>query len=148
MDAAGFLGTGATFGSDVNLVVQLLMGLILILGMILARRGLYRAHALCQGSVVLLNLVLIALIMLPPFARDVVPALPRRLNQAYYLLPTLHALLGTVAQLLGLYIVIRAGTNWLPERLRFQNYKLWMRTTLVLWWSVIILGIATYWAWL
>jgi uncharacterized membrane protein YozB (DUF420 family) len=57
-------------------------------------------------------------------------------------------LLGTIAQLLGLYIVIRAGTNWLPKRLRFKNYKLWMRTTLVLWWSVIILGIATYWAWL
>ena len=148
MDAAGFLGTGATLGSDVNLVVQLLMGFALVLGMILARRGLFRAHAVCQTSVVLLNVVFIASIMLPPFARDVVPALPWRLNQAYYLLPTLHALLGTIAQLLGIYIVIRAGTNWLPEGLRFQNYKAWMRTTLILWWSVIILGIATYWAWL
>ncbi len=148
MDAAGFLGTGARLGSDVNLVVQLLMGFALVLGMILARRGLFRAHALCQTSVVLLNLLLIASIMLPPFASDIVPGLPRRLDQAYYLLPTLHALLGTIAQLLGLYIVIRAGTNWLPEKLRFQNYKAWMRTTLVLWWSVIVLGIATYWAWL
>jgi uncharacterized membrane protein YozB (DUF420 family) len=148
VDAAGFLGTGATLGSDVNLVVQLLMGFALVLGMILARRGLFRAHAVCQTSVVLLNVVFIASIMLPPFARDVVPALPWRLNQAYYLLPTLHALLGTIAQLLGIYIVIRAGTNWLPEGLRFQNYKAWMRTTLILWWSVIILGIATYWAWL
>jgi uncharacterized membrane protein YozB (DUF420 family) len=148
VDAAGFLGTGATLGSDVNLVVQLLMGFALVLGMILARRGLFRAHALCQTSVVLLNLLLIASIMLPPFARDIVPGLPRRLDQAYYLLPTLHALFGTIAQLLGLYILIRAGTNWLPESLCFKNYKLWMRTTLVLWWSVIIIGIATYWAWL
>ena len=148
MDAAGFLGTGARLGSDVNLVVQLLMGFALVLGMFLARGGRYRAHAFCQTSVVLLNLLLIALIMLPPFARDIVPGLPRRLDQAYYLLPTLHALLGTIAQLLGLYIVIRAGTNLLPEKLRFQNYKAWMRTTLVLWWSVIIIGIATYWAWL
>jgi uncharacterized membrane protein YozB (DUF420 family) len=146
--AAGFLGTGATLGSDVNLIVQILMGLVLVLGMILARRKLFRAHALCQTSVVLLNLLLIALIMLPPFASDIVPGLPRRLDQAYYLLPTLHALFGTIAQLLGLYIVIRAGTNWLPEKLRFQNYKAWMRTTLALWWSVILLGIATYWAWL
>jgi len=148
VDAAGFLGTGARLGSDVNLVVQLLMGFALVLGMFLARGGRYRAHAFCQTSVVLLNLLLIALIMLPPFARDIVPGLPRRLDQAYYLLPTLHALLGTIAQLLGLYIVIRAGTNLLPEKLRFQNYKAWMRTTLVLWWSVIIIGIATYWAWL
>lgn len=148
MDAAGFLGAGARLGSDVNLVVQILMGFALVLGMILARRGLYRAHAVCQTSVVLLNLLLIALIMLPPFARDIVPGLPRRLDQAYYLLPTLHALLGTIAQLLGLYIVIRAGTNLLPERLCFRNYKLWMRTTLVLWWSVIVLGIVTYYVWL
>ena len=148
MDAAGFLGTGASFGSDLNLVVQLLMGLVLVLGMILARRKLFRAHAVCQGSVVLLNLILIALIMLPPFARDIVPGLPRRLDQAYYFLPTLHAVLGAAAELLGLYILVRAGTKWLPERLCFRNYKLWMRTTLVLWWSVILLGIATYYVWL
>ena len=148
MDAAGFLGTGARLGSDVNLVVQLLMGLVLVLGTILARRRLYRAHAICQGSVVLLNLILIALIMLPPFARDIVPGLPGRLSQPYYLLPTLHATLGGVTQLLGLYIILRAGTDWLPESLRFQNYKLWMRTTLALWWCVILLGIATYYVWL
>ncbi len=148
MDAAGFLGTGATFGSDVNLVVQFLMGAALVLGTILARGGRYRAHAVCQTSVVLLNLVFIASIMLPPFARDVVPALPRRLGQTYYLLPALHATLGTGAEILGLYIVIRAGTNWLPEKLRFQNYKAWMRTALALWWSVIFLGLATYYVWL
>jgi uncharacterized membrane protein YozB (DUF420 family) len=148
VDAAGFLGTGARFASDVNLVLQLLMGLILLLGMVLARRGLYRAHALCQSGVVLLNLLLIAFIMLPPFKSDVVPAIPGRLTEPYYFLPALHALLGGVAQLLGLYIIIRAGTDWLPDRLRFQNYKLWMRTTLALWWSVILLGVATYYVWL
>ena len=148
MDAAGFLGTGARFGSDLNLIVQLLMGLALLLGMVLARRGFYRAHGICQASVVLLNLILIAVIMLPPFARDIVPGLPQRLSQAYYLLPTVHAILGSAAQLLGLYIILRAGTDWLPESLRFQNYKLWMRTTLALWWSVILLGVATYYVWL
>ena len=148
MDAAGFLGTGARFGADLNLVVQLLMGFALLLGMMLARRRLYRAHAICQGSVMLLNLVMIALIMLPPFASDIAPGLPQRLSQSYYFFPTLHAILGSAAQLLGLYILIRAGTNWLPEALCFQNYKLWMRTELALWWAVVIFGIATYFAWL
>ncbi len=124
------------------------MGFALLLGMILARRRLYRAHAVCQGSVVLLNLVMIAAIMLPPFARDIAPGLPQRLGQSYYFFPTLHAVLGSVTQLLGLYILIRAGTNWLPKALCFENYKLWMRTALTLWWIVIFLGLATYYVWL
>ncbi len=148
MNTDGFLGTGATFAEDINLIVQLLMGFALLLGMMLARRGLYRAHAICQGSAVLFNLVMIATIMLPAFAHEVAPGLPQRLGQSYYLLPTIHAVAGSVSQLLGLYILIRAGTNWLPKALCFQNYKLWMRTALAIWWMVILLGIATYYVWL
>ncbi len=95
-----------------------------------------------------LNLLVIASIMLPSFWREVVPGLPCRLGNSYYFVPTLHATLGGMAQLLGLYIVLRAGTNLLPRALCFQNYKLWMRTELVLWWVVILLGIATYYVWL
>src|SRR5215467_2534730 len=73
LNSPGFLGTGATLAADFNLIVQLLMGVALLLGMILARRRHYRAHAICQGSVVLLNLVMIASIMLPPFVRYIVP---------------------------------------------------------------------------
>ena len=50
LNARGFLGTGATFAADLNLIVQLLMGVALLLGMILARRRHYRAHAICQGA--------------------------------------------------------------------------------------------------
>ncbi len=144
----GFLGTGATLAEDINLSVQLLMGIALLLGMRLARRRLYHAHAICQGSVVLFNLIMIVTIMLPAFAHEVAPALPHQLGQSYYILPTLHAALGSVSQLLGLYILIRAGTTWLPEALCFQNYKLWMRTALAIWWMVILLGVATYYVWL
>jgi len=76
----------------------------------------------------------------------VLPGLPGGLSKPYYFLSTLHAATGSIAQLLGLYIVVRAGTNLLPEALRFHNYKLWMRTTLALWWSVILLGVVTYYA--
>jgi uncharacterized membrane protein YozB (DUF420 family) len=148
LNAPGFLGTGATLAADFNLSVQLLMGIALLLGMILARHRHYRAHAICQGSVVLLNLVMIGSIMLPPFARYIVPGLPQQLSQLYYFFPTLHAIVGTTAQLLGLYILIRTTTCWLPQKLCFRNYKLWMRTELALWWIVILLGITTYYIWL
>jgi uncharacterized membrane protein YozB (DUF420 family) len=145
---SGFLGTGAPLASDVNLSIQILMGSALLAGMMLARQGQYRAHAICQGSVMLLNLVMIALIMFPSFRWGVLPGLPGGLGNPYYSVATLHATLGAIAQLLGLYIVLRAGTNLLPKLLRFQNYKLWMRTELALWWAVIILGVVTYVVWL
>src|SRR6266496_2208861 len=72
----GFLGTGATFRADLNLVVQLAMGLALLVGMFLARRKKFRAHKYCQSSVMLLNLVMIFLIMAPSFHKQVQPQLP------------------------------------------------------------------------
>jgi hypothetical protein len=44
----GFLGTGATFEADLNLVVQLVMGAALRTGACLAKQKRYRAHGICQ----------------------------------------------------------------------------------------------------
>lgn len=143
----GFLGTGASLRADVNLLLQLAMGLLLLIGWSLARRGHYGVHKYCQSAVMLLNLILIGLIMLPALVRQVVPNIPDKLPSAYYYLPVAHAALGTLAQVLGLYIVLAAGTRLLPERLRLRRYKPWMRVTLSLWWLTILLGMATYYFW-
>ena len=143
----GFLGTGAPFGADLNLVVQLIMGLALIAGVLLAKQKRYTAHGICQTTVLLLNLLMIELVMWPSFQQQVKPALSRVLHKWYYEAATIHALLGIAAELLGLYIVIVAGTNLLPRRLRFTRWKLWMRTELVLWAIVLASGVGTYCAW-
>jgi plastocyanin/uncharacterized membrane protein YozB (DUF420 family) len=143
----GFLGTGATFSADLNLVIQLVMGLALLLGMLLARRKHFTAHKYCQSSVLLLNLVLIILVMAPAFQRQVKPNLPANLGDAYYAVAAAHAVLGTIAEALGLYILLVAGTNWLPASWRFQRYKPWMRAELALWWLVVLLGLGTYYVW-
>ena len=143
----GFLGTGAPFGADLNLVVQLIMGLALIAGVLLAKQKRYTAHGICQTTVLLLNLLMIELVMWPSFQQQVKPALSRVLHKWYYEAATIHALLGIAAELLGLYIVIVAGTNLLPRRLRFTRWKLWMRTELVLWAIVLVSGVGTYCAW-
>ncbi len=144
---AGFLGTGATFRADLNLVLQLLMGGALLLGMWLARRQSFRAHGLCQAAVLLLNLPLIALLMAPAFQRSTLPRLGTSLHKADVIITALHAGLGLLAELLGLYVILAAGTKLLPAGLRFSNYKRWMRATLGLWWLAILLGLGTYWQW-
>lgn len=142
----GFLGTGAMFAADLNLLVQISMGLMLLVGFHLARRKKFRAHGICQATVMLLNLVMIALVMSPAF-RPVRAQLPAGLRDSYYAVATAHASLGGAAELLGLYIVLVAGTNLVPQRLRFQRWKLWMRAELALWWLVIFFGLGTYYVW-
>jgi len=143
----GFLGTGATFRADLNLVVQILMGITLLGGMVLARRKNFRAHKYCQSAVMILNLVMIFLIMAPSFQKQVQPQVPGGLKQAYYFLPYIHAVLGTLAEVLGIYIVLVAATKLLPRALRFKRYKPWMRFELGLWWVVILIGVSTYYFW-
>ncbi len=143
----GFLGTGATFEADLNLVVQVLMGVALIAGSLLAKRKRYTAHGICQTTVLLLNLLMIGLVMWPSFQQQVRPALPEVFHKWYYAAATIHALLGVTAELLGLYIVIVAGTRALPQWLRFKDWKRWMRTELMLWSIVVLTGVGTYYAW-
>ena len=143
----GFLGTGASFSADLNLIVQILMGVALGMGVILARHKRYRAHGICQTTVLLLNLLMIGLVMWPSFQRQVKPVLHKVLHKWYYEAAAIHVVLGITAELLGLYIVIVAGTNVLPQWLRFRHWKRWMRTELVFWMIVLLSGVGTYCAW-
>ena len=143
----GFWGTAAGFGADLNLTVQLIMGLALIAGAFLARAKRYAAHGVCMTAVLLLNLVPIAVVMLPSFAQLVLPRLASHLHKRYYAVAAVHGVLGSAAELLGLYIVLVAGTNLLPEVWCLKRWKLWMRLELALWMAVLLSGIATYFVW-
>lgn len=143
----GFLGTAAPLDADLILLLETAIGVGLFIGALLARLRHFRAHSWWQSSLVLLNLVLIVLTMVPSFRAHVSPKIPLRLNKSYYALATAHAVFGTITEIAGLYILLAAGTSLLPEKLRITNYKLWMRTVLVLWWIVLVLGFATYARW-
>jgi len=143
----GFLGTAAPRYADLMLLLEIGMGLALIIGAVLARRRKFRVHAWCQSVVVLLNSAIVALLMIPSFQDHVSRNIPAKLGRAYYALPTAHAALGSITEIAGLYILLAAGTNVVPQQFRLTNYKLWMRTVLALWWLVLLLGLATYIRW-
>src|ERR1700740_2539568 len=132
---------------DVVLLVEAAMGMALLAGAVLARRRHYRAHAWCQSAVVLLNLVVVGFAMAPSFYIQVAPKIPHSLRKPYYAIAAGHAALGAIAELMGLYLVVAAGTTVLPDPLRLRNYRAWMRATLALWWVVLLLGVATYVRW-
>jgi uncharacterized membrane protein YozB (DUF420 family) len=143
----GFLGTAAPRYADLVLLLEIAMGLALLIGAVLARKGKFRVHAWCQSAVVLLNLAIVVLLMIPSFYVHVSRNIPAKLGKAYYALPTAHAALGSITEIAGLYILLAAGTNFVPQRFRMTNYKLWMRSVLALWWLVLLLGLATYVRW-
>ena len=113
----GFLGTAAPRVADWVLAAEMAMGAALIVGMVLARLRYYRAHAWCQSTVVLLNLLPIMGYMVPSFRRQVAPEIPASLGEIHFAIAAVHGMLGTVAELLALWVVLTAGTNILPTRL-------------------------------
>jgi uncharacterized membrane protein YozB (DUF420 family) len=129
------------------LLLEITMGVGLLAGAWLARAGRFRQHAWCQSTIVLLNFVVIVSGMVPSFHAQVLPRIPAKLEKTYFALATAHAALGSVTEILGLYTLLAAGTQLLPEKIRLTRYKLWMRTALVLWWVVLLLGFLTYARW-
>ncbi len=142
-----FFETAAPRAANLVLVLEIAMGVGLLVGARLARKGRFRQHAWCQSAIVLLNLAVVVEMMIPSFRVHVLPRIPAKLGRAYYALATTHAAIGTVTELAGLYILLSVGTSILPEKFRITKYKAWMRSVLVLWWVVLLLGLATYARW-
>jgi hypothetical protein len=143
----GFLATWAGFSADLNLLIQIAMGLALLGGAFLARAKRYTAHGICQTAVLILNIPMIALVMWPSLHTRVLPRVASHAWKRTYLIATVHGLLGAAAELLGLYILLVAGTEILPKSWRFRRWKLWMRVELILWWIVLLSGFGTYYIW-
>ncbi len=143
LDQPGFLGTHARLYADLTLVLLILCAGLLSLGWRLAVARRFGIHRWVQTSAVaLLSLVILAL-MLPSFIFFTLPAIPTRLTEGATLLTTIHALIGLVTFLLGIFIVLRAN-GLVPSRWQFTNYKLLMRTSYALYMFTIVMGVIVY----
>ncbi len=140
-------GTSAPLTSDLIVPFEIGVAVLLVVGALLVRRGHIRAHMVVQTTMVLVNIPVVLIWMVPQYLAYVLPDLPGEIGEAAYLVPTVMLVAGAAAEVLGMYVVLVAGTNLVPERYRFRRYKLWMRTELVLWWSVILFGLLTYYSW-
>lgn len=128
--------------SLVNLVAQICMLIALFVGYYFAKKKKFRPqHANIQTSVVLLNLVFIFAIMVTSATIVLNGA---QLNAHPNPFIVLHIILGTVSELLGLYILIRMRTGWLPPKLRVKNFKRLMQITLGLWTATVFFGLVIY----
>ncbi|MFQ5848037.1 MAG: DUF420 domain-containing protein [Candidatus Methylomirabilales bacterium] len=135
-----FLGT--RLAADINLVAQIVLLIGLWIGVYFARTGQISRHANMQTTMVLANVIFIFLVMVPSFFQYVI--LGGTTGGTVARLMLLHGLLGLLAQLSGIYLILRMRTPLIPARLRVRNFKRVMRWTLALWTVVFVLGIAVY----
>lgn len=142
---AGFLGTGASLGSDLTLMAQIVLYLALCLGIVAQMRRVYRWHDRLQTTVVALNFFFIIFVMTAAFGEQrVLGTLPQRPRDPYYLAAAVHGSVGLIAQGLATYALL-AGYKILPRRIGRLRY--WMWATFFFWTAAFFLGIGTYYNW-
>jgi plastocyanin len=132
-------GTRTT--ADINLVAQIVLLVGLWVGFVLARKKRFGNHANVQTTMVLANLVFIAFAMGISFYDYVIQG---GTGDSVARWMIVHGVLGTIAEVMGIYLIIRMRTKWLPKGWRIKNFKLLMRSTLALWTILVILGVVIY----
>ncbi len=147
LHANGFFGTNANFITDLTLALSILVALIFTTGTVLAVKRQYEWHRWLQTTGAIINTVLVLWLMVTPFFDFVVKdfAAPVRPSNFYWI-TTIHASIGIVAFLFGDFVVLR-GNNLMIDRLKFNNYKLFMRVAYALYMIATLLGIGVYINW-
>lgn len=126
--------------ATLTLIVEIVFYLVLCAGVTVQLKGLYKWHDRLQAPVVVLNLLFIIFVMIPTF-RIVATDLPSGLSNVPTLVTTIHALLGTIAQGLSIYMFL-AGFKFVPRKIGVLRY--WMWTTFVFWTLTVLFGIGVY----
>ena len=139
----GFLGTRANWAADLNLIVQIVLLLVLFAGRMQAKRRNLNAHHRWMTAIVTVNAVMIVAIMNPSFFR-LLPSAVRDPAAPALVLPLLHALVGALAEVMGLYAVLSMNMD-LPDSWRIRNVRWFMRITFLLWALALAGGIVLYW---
>lgn len=139
----GFLGTTAPFRSDITLVLIIVTAILFTIGWRLAVQKRYQIHRWVQTVTAILNAIIVVISMVTIFIQVILPGVPGKLLQGSYGVTTLHALVGAIGVLLGLFVVLRAN-DLMPKSLRFSNYKLFMRTSYIIYMLSTLGGITVY----
>lgn len=146
LHSPGFLGTNANFAADMTLTLSLLVVTLFSIGFLLAVRGKYDVHKWVQTTGAVINVILVLWLMLLPYREFVIRDEGGPRDAIFYQVTMAHAAVGLLAFLLGNFVVLR-GHKLVPQFLRFNNYKLFMRTAYALYLITTVLGVALYYTW-
>ena len=127
--------------ATLTLAVEILFYLVLCAGVVVQLKGLYTWHDRLQAPVVVLNIFFILFVMIPTFRLVVFERLPSGLSEMPTLVTAGHALLGTIAELLSIYLLL-SGFKILPRKIGVLRY--WMWTAFGFWTLTVLFGVGIY----
>lgn len=146
LHAPGFLGTNANFAADMTLVLSILVAVIFTVGYWLARKEKYEVHKWVQTAGAVLNIILVLWLMILPYRDFIVRDSGGPRESVFYYVTTIHATVGFFAFVFGNFVVLR-GHKLVPQALRFNKYKPYMRTAYALYMLSTLLGVWVYVTW-
>jgi uncharacterized membrane protein YozB (DUF420 family) len=133
---ASLLGTRASIVFDLNLLLQIIILIVLLLGVKFGREktsSSLKRHGNIMTIAVILNAASILLIMGPSLVINF-GAVLAELSEIGFPLTLLHHSFGIIAEILGVILVFK----------KFGNIRMWMRFTAAVWLVSVVLGIAFY----
>lgn len=138
----GLFGTAASLEKDINVIIQVVMFLIFVVGLVYKTKRKIKMHGKLMGVAVILHILSFLIVMLPTFYAGV----------DYFIIATsdiraqttwIHAVPGAIAMILGVFVVgawaLRPGNIVACSR-----KKRLMDIVTLLWFISLIFGVATY----
>jgi uncharacterized membrane protein YozB (DUF420 family) len=139
----GFLGAGAPLYSDLSLLLILLAAGLFTWGWRLAAGRQYASHRWVQTAAATLNALVVLSVMIASFVKHILPGVPNKLLEGSYGVTTVHAMVGAVGLILGIFVVVQANRR-IPKRLPFRNVRQTMRVSYALYLASTFLGVLVY----
>jgi len=139
---SGILGTKASLIYDINLLLQIAILLLLLLGYKFKRDKNLMRHGLTMAVAVILHTIAILLVMIPSFI-TYFGILLRDTASPGVTITWVHAIMGILAEILGIFLV--AIWRFRPQpKMACAKWRWLMKPLLALWTFALILGIAFY----
>ncbi len=92
---------------------------------------------------VILNTVVVAVVMIGTFVAIILPGIPAKLFVGSYGITAVHGLIGAISVVFGIFVVLWAN-QLVPQALRFNNYKFFMRASYLLYLLSTVLSVVVY----
>jgi uncharacterized membrane protein YozB (DUF420 family) len=96
-----------------------------------------------QTATVILNTLVVVISMVTSYIIHILPGIPEKLGQGDYAVTTIHAIIGGIGVVFGVFVALR-GNELVPKNIRFNNYKLFMRWAYAMYMLATIGGVAIY----